>query len=131
MADNVRGYEAATGVKTAVEPRPMPGVLLARARELPGDLDRVADVLGNPALRLLLTLGNEAAAFVRGFESAEAAQVFLYQPAIDLEFLRRKLRVAHLTHPGSLMRKHSKWHAAHASWCSGTGRSMVAQVLCE
>lgn len=129
MADNVRRYEEVTGVKTAVEARPSPDALLARARELPGNLDRLADVLGRPALRLLLTLGNEAAAFIRELHSAKSAQAFLYQPAAELEFLRRKLRVVHLTHPGNLMRKQSEWQGTHTSWCSGMGRSLVAQVL--
>ncbi len=129
MADNVKRYEEATGVKTAVEPRPTPDALLERARELPGNLDRLADVLGNPALRLLLTLGSEAAAFVRGLRSARAAQEFLYQPVGELKFLGRTFRVAHLTHPGNLMRKQSRWHRTHQSWCSGIGRSLVDQVL--
>jgi hypothetical protein len=131
MADNLRRYEAATGVKTAVEPRPPPDILLARARELPGNLARVANVLGSPSLRLLLTLGNEAAAFILGLKSAEDAQGLLYQKAVEVEFLHLRLRVVHLTHPGNLMRKRSKWQAAHTSWCSGVGRSLVAQVLGE
>lgn len=128
MADNVKRYEVATGMKTAVEPRPAPDVLLAQARELPGNLDRLAEVLGHPALRLLLTLGNEAAAFVRGLTSVRDAQDLLYQPVVELEFLGRTFRVVHLTHPGNLLRRESGWQQRHEVWCSGLGQSLVAQA---
>ena len=129
MATNVKRYEAASGVKTAVEPRPAPDALLEQARELPGNLDRLADVLGSPALRLLLTLGNESAAFVRGLKSARAAQKLLYKPVVELEFLGRTFRVAHLTHPGNLMGEEPGWQEAHDSWCSDIGQSLIDQAL--
>ncbi|WP_426735888.1 hypothetical protein [Myxococcus faecalis] len=128
MADNVARYEAETGRRTAVEPRPAPDELLARSRELPGNLDRLAEVLGNPALRLLLTLGTEAAAFVRGLTSIRDAQKLLYGAAVELEPWGRPLSIVHLTHPGNLMRKLSGWQRRHEDWCSALGHTLVAQA---
>ncbi|MDC0709620.1 hypothetical protein POL68_14205 [Stigmatella sp. ncwal1] len=93
-------------MKNVVEPRMVPEALLNQARELPGNLDRLADVLGGPAVRMLLTLETKSAVFSRGIRSVQAAQVFLCQLVVELKFPGRKFRVAYMAHLGNLKLKH-------------------------
>jgi hypothetical protein len=65
MADNLREAEAAFGGSFGIEARPAPEALVKLARQLPGNVARLTDFFGRSKARLLLTLGSEAAAFVR------------------------------------------------------------------
>ena len=124
MWDNVQSYERVTGEQTAIRPRPHPDDLLAECRAMPGNLDRLASELGSHPRRLLLTLGNEAAAFARGDVVAKDAQPHLLEEPRTIDFLGRAYSVVHLPHPGVLIRTKA-WRERHETWCRGRGRALV------
>ena len=98
---------------------------------MPGNRERLKSIVQSAInLRLLFTLGNEAAAFVRGMNHAKEAQQYLYKPPEGkvLPVLGRDVCVVHLAHPGAYMRS-GKWKRTHAAWCSQTGRRLVRQVM--
>ena len=128
MWSNIEAYVTATGAACSVEPRPPPDELVRRAREMPGNEARLAEYFSAPGLRLLLTLGNEAAAWIRGVQRAADAQPLLYGAPEVMQIAGRAITVVHLTHPGSLMRNKA-WRAQHASWCRDIGRALVAEHL--
>jgi hypothetical protein len=117
VADDVRVYEKVAKHSTAVQPRPVANELLARARTAPGSVERLRSILGSPSLRLVITLGNEPAAFARGLPHAADAQPFLYgEPAeVVVEVLGLTVPMVHMTHPGN---GHPEWRAKHAAWCA-------------
>jgi hypothetical protein len=127
MWDNVQTYQRVSGHKTAVEPRPSPDELLERCRSMAGNLDRLATQLDAHPRRLLLTLGNEAAAFVRGDASAKAAQPHLLAEPVEVTFAGRRRRVIHLPHPGIVMRR-KEWRKRLNSWVEDRGRDLMAKT---
>ena len=116
-ADDVRIYEKVAKHPTAVRPRPVASELLSLVRTAPGSVDRLRSILGSPALRLVITLGNEPAAFVRGLPHAADALPLLYgEPAeLVVEALGITVATVHMTHPGN---GHPEWRAKHAAWCA-------------
>lgn len=132
MADNVRIYEETTGERTGIVPRPTPAKLVSLASEMPGNLDRLRDYFGRCQPRLVLTLGTEAAAFIRGMPFAAANRVvdeLLYGPAERLAFLGIEATVAHLVHPHLFIKRNEKWSRRHHAWCAEAGRRLVADAL--
>ena len=135
MAGNVRAYEEQTRRLLGIEPRPPETELVRLARSMPGNVARLENILARSAARLLLTLGSEAAAFVRGGEYGAVnnrAKCLFYQEPVQLDVLGIRLRVVHLAHPGLLMTKKGRtagWVDLHQSWCQGAGRTLVASTL--
>ena len=126
MWDNVQTYERLSGEQTAVRPRPVPDDLLAECRALPGNVERLTDELGSHPRRLLLTLGNEAAAFTRGDAAAKDAQPHLLEDPRTIAFLGGSYTVVHLPHPGVLIRNKA-WRPRHEAWCRDRGRALVRE----
>lgn len=128
MWDNVETYHRLSGLTTAVEPRPAPDELLARCRTMPGNLDRLAAQLGAHPRRLVITLGNEAAAFVRGDKAAKQAQPHLLSAPAELAFAGGTYTVLHLPHPGIVMRR-KEWGQRLAAWVEESGRDLISGIL--
>lgn len=124
MADNVAAWEAATGQTTGLEPRPDPDVLVRRVRDDEAQCDRLrAELAGR---RLLLTLGLEPAAFVRGVRVADLDPgEVLYAPPERLTVLDQTLDVVHLAHPAWWGRE-ARWSKTHAFWASFVGPGVIA-----
>lgn len=135
MADNLREAEAAFGRSFGIEARPAPGELVKLARQMPGNVARLTDFFARSKAKLLLTLGSEAAAFVRHetYEKVNvAARSLFYAAPVELDVLGTRFSVVHLAHPGILMSgkgKKSDWPLRHDRWCSGDGRELVARVM--
>jgi hypothetical protein len=130
MWASIERYNQATGSPCAVLPRLPPDRLLRDAREMPGNEERLAEYLSAGALRLLITLGNEAAAWTRGLTRAGDAQRLLYGDAEVLQVQGRELLVVHLAHPGTLPRN-AAWRERHAARCTEKGRALVASIAGE
>ena len=128
MWDNVQIYEQATGTKTAVRGRMLPDELIAESRSMPGNLDRLREYLGAAPRKLLITLGNEGAAFARGQTVARAAQRHLFGAPTELDVLGVVLPVVHLPHPGAVMVPDSRWGNALAKWTRETGRALATKA---
>ena len=121
MWDNVCIYGKATGEAMAVIPRPPPNELVEMCKTMPGNRERLTHYMAESNIEDLLTLGSEAAAFVRGSRTVKEGQEFLYAPAVKMEFMGKVVRVHHLAHPGNLMyvsEKNKKWRDAHEAWCA-------------
>ena len=121
MWDNVCIYSKEEKRELAVIPRPTPNELVEMCRTMPGNRERLTQYMMESNIEDLLTLGSEAAAFVRGSRNVVEGQEFLYAAAEKMEFMGKIVRVHHLAHPGNLMRassKNKKWHDAHESWCA-------------
>ena len=134
MADNVRLYEQATGETTGIAARPAGEDFLSIVREMPGNLDRLADYIDRCQPRLLLTLGSEPAAFVRGMTFKEArARVdrLFYAPPERVEVSGTAFQVVHLVHPHLFIKRNAKWTGRHADWCRDHGLALVDKVLLE
>lgn len=127
MWTNIEIYEKGSGHKTALRPRPDPDRLLVECREMPGNMDRLRDYMRFCEPELLLTLGNEGAAFVRDDTVAKNAQPYLLGSPVEMEVLGVETRVVHLPHPGIVM-KNDNWADRHRRWCQETGRDVVSQV---
>lgn len=128
MADNIRLFEAATVTKTGIEVRPPGEELLGLAREMPGNLDRLAEIVGRARPRLVFTLGTETAAFLRGLTFAEASErvdELLYAPPVRCDVFGVATDVIHLVHPHLFLKKNAKWMQRHRAWCSAHGRELV------
>ena len=131
MADNVAFYEGVTGEKTRIQPRPAPAQLVELATELPGNLDRLRDYLGACRPRLVLTLGTEAAAFVRGISFHDAKRKvdgLLYADDERRSFLGIDAAVVHLVHPHLFIKRNVKWMNRHRVWCATRGRALVGRL---
>jgi hypothetical protein len=132
MADNVEAFERANpAAKTGVERRPEPEALLRHAAALPGNVERLADIFGHFEPRLLLTLGVEAAAFVRGMTFASASEqvdALLYAEPVRVTAFGRDLQVVHLVHPHLFIKQNEKWMGQHRKWCGERGRGVVARI---
>jgi hypothetical protein len=132
MADNVRHYEQATGETTGIAARPSGEDFLALVREMPGNLDRLAVYLDKCRPRLLLTLGTEPAAFVRGLAFSEArASVdrIFYAPPERVEVSGTTVQVVHLVHPHLFIKRNAKWTGRHNDWCRDHGRALVEDLV--
>lgn len=131
MWTNIQTFERVEDVKLGIVPRPKTNQLLEACRSMPGNMERLREYLSKCQPGLLITLGNEAAAFVRGFTKAKQAQPLLYSEAVVLPVVGLDLLVVHLTHPGNLMRgrsRNSTWWQTHQQWCSTEGRTLVRRA---
>jgi hypothetical protein len=135
MADNFLEYERLTGKRLGVQPRPPEADLVRLARSMPGNVDRLKCILARSEARLLLTLGSEAAAFVRGEDyrsvNSRAAKLFYREPVL-VDVLGVQIQVVHLAHPGLLMTAQARaagWVDRHDNWCRSVGRELVTRML--
>lgn len=134
MADNVRMYEQSTGAETGIQSRPTPAKLLKLAADMPGNLDRLGDYLGRCRPRLVLTLGTEPAAFLRGISFAVASKqvdTLLYGSPVGLRFGGVETLMVHLVHPHLFIKRNAKWTARHRAWCQEHGRGLVKHAIEE
>ncbi|MCB9681671.1 MAG: hypothetical protein H6733_09390 [Alphaproteobacteria bacterium] len=138
MADNVAAWEVATGAPTGIERRPSPATLVSRARTSASNAARLRAVFGARAPRLLLTLGTEAAAFVRTqpYERiAGRVDTLFYAAPARWFVLGVPLDVVHLVHPHLLMphrrtsARHAHWGRRHDAWTAGAGRALIAATV--
>lgn len=132
MADNIQLYENATGTKTGITPRPDGDGLLELARKMPGNLDRLSDIVGHTRPKLVFTLGIEPAAFLRGVTYAWArprADELLYAAPVRLDVFGVEVDVVHLVHPHLFIKRNVKWMGRHAAWCSTVGRELAAEAV--
>lgn len=128
MDDNIRRWEAWTGQQTGIETRPPAPDLVQIARTMPGNLERLRDYLHRCQPRLLLTLGAEAAAFVRDEAFAKVqrrVKDVLYGPPVRLQFLGLELETVHLVHPHQFIKRNEGWMDRHREWCQGRGRELA------
>lgn len=135
MRDNIVEYERVTGQQLGIEARPDPHVLLDKVRSMPGNLYRLGDYFTRCQPKLVLTLGVEAAAFVRDVPfrviSKQARATFYGEPE-SMTILDVEAKVVHLAHPGIMMirRGPSTWWAEqHRAWSEGVGRACVEKGL--
>lgn len=135
MATNLRDYEALKGETLGIETRPPEQELVELARTMPGNLERLGEYFRRASPRLVLTLGSEAAAFVRNETyqavSRRARELFYGAPA-RMDILGVSTESVHLAHPGLLMSgraEASGWTARHEAWCGGLGREAVGRAL--
>lgn len=130
---NVQRYERDTNTPTAVEGRPPTDALVRRCRDLPGNAERLAYYFGACRPTLVITLGNEVAAFVRGYAVSSRAQEHLYGPPIVSDAFGLSTTVVHSAHPGLFIRRPrastNPWLDRHTKWCAAEGRSLVAEAL--
>jgi hypothetical protein len=128
MWDNVQMYVKLTGASTAIEPRPPEDKLLDLCHSMPGNQDRLASYLGRKTIKLLITLGREPAAYVRGELHAEDGQKYLYNDPACVELFGNQVKVVHFVHPGNLQRRDT-WKDRHNQWCQDHGRELVKAAL--
>lgn len=128
MWDNVQHYCQIHNVQPLIRPRPRPDDLLKECREMRGNEERISEYLNPAARRLLITLGNEAAAYVLGETHAQDAQNRLYSPARQLNLFGQSIQTVHLAHPGLLMKK-KDWADKHAQWCTTTGQNLINSII--
>lgn len=132
MWDNIVAYHRETKKMTAVKRRPPEDDMVELCRTLDGNRERLAHYfdLCNP--KLVITVGNEVAAFARDLKVAKEAQQYLYanKPTKSAEFGSRRLDVVNCAHPGILMRpRATEWNRKHDAWCAGAGAKLVAEAL--
>lgn len=133
MWTNVQRYEGDTGMRTSVEGRPPADLLVRRCRELPGNAERLAFYFGACRPTLAITLGNEVAAFVRGYEVTARAQEHLYGAPILSDAFGVPTTIVHCAHPGVFIRRRqastNPWLERHSKWCASAGRLLVSNAL--
>lgn len=131
MADNVERYERETNYETAAKRRPKPDDIVDLCRTLPGNAERLANYFQQCRPALIVTLGKEVAAYVRGYAIAEEAQRHLYWPPSETDVFGVPGRVVHCAHPGLLMRRPDEdpWCRRHEEWCAGAGKALVNGAL--
>lgn len=133
MADNFLAWEREAGIRSGVEARPTPKDLVRLARNMPGNLARLEDFLTRAPRHLMLTLGAEAAAFVRGAEYAaikHRVDDLFYADPIGLTVTGSDVKeVVHLAHPHHFIKRTTKWTARHRAWCLERGRAIVRSAL--
>ncbi|MDP3156043.1 MAG: hypothetical protein Q8N23_25440 [Archangium sp.] len=108
---------------SGIEARPPPDELVALAREMPGNLDRLASYFEQHKPTMLFTLGAEAAAFVRGTtHSAIQRRVdeVLYSAPHSARVFGRDVTVVHLVHPHLFIKQNEKWMGRHRHWIEET-----------
>jgi hypothetical protein len=136
MWDNIAAYSREKE-HVAVRRRPADDEMIKWCRTLPGNRERLAWWFQRCQPRLVITLGNEVAAFARGYAgtgAAKRAQMHLYEdgePFKTIAFGTAPLPVVHCAHPGILMRdkKGGAWARKHADWCAGQGRTLATAAL--
>jgi hypothetical protein len=132
MWDNVQRFHAEAGVKTAVEGREPEDEMVRLCRTLPGNAERLAHYMRRCRPALVVTLGNEVAAYVRGYQVAAQAQHQLYGPPIESAALGFPTTIVHLAHPGLFLRRSAAsnaWVARHDDWCAGRGKTLVQDAI--
>lgn len=102
--------------------------MVPRASRQPG---RLAHWLGLARPGLVITLGNEVAAFARGYLHAKDAQQHLYGKPVETSAFGPALCVVHCAHPGVFVRggPGNHWISKHKAWCLDPGRALVGDVL--
>jgi hypothetical protein len=133
MHDNVRAFEAASGLRTGIEPRPAPAETVELAR-MPGNQGRMRDILCQMPTRVVFTLGLEPAAFVRGVSFREVehrADELLYAPPARVVVLGCAVQVVHLVHPHLFIKRNAKWMERHRLWVATSGRAFVNEIRGE
>jgi hypothetical protein len=132
MADNLAWYEQATGTRLDIDARPDPAELVRLAGVLPGNTARLAEFLRDT--ELVITLGLEAAAFLRGLPYsvvAASAGSLLYQPPVGASMGSVRFEAVHAVHPGLLMARSAgtgDWGRRHEQWLREGGRQAVARL---
>jgi hypothetical protein len=114
---DIRKWREQSGEADDVQQRPAPTAIPDACRTLPGNVERLTEQLerGRPAL--LLTLGAETAAFVRGVTLADGQRA-LYAPAERRTVFGVALEVVHLAHLGILASPLASGSLAkHQEWC--------------
>lgn len=135
MADNIAEYEQLSGQPLGIEARPPERELVRIARSMPGNVDRLTAYLRRSRARLLLTLGSEAAAFVReqSYDAVnDRARDLFYSAPVAVDCLGLRTDIVHLAHPGLLMSgrgRRSGWPARHHTWCRDRAPAIVAAAL--
>jgi hypothetical protein len=92
---------------------------------MPGNHERLQDYFGRMSSPLLLTLGVEVAALVRGESYATVnrhKKETFYADPVEMEVFGTGCRVVHLVHPGLLMSRRPQvegWRNRHRDWCAG------------
>ncbi len=129
MWSNVQTWRKHTGETDDVQRRPEPAAMPQACRDLPGNLERLADQFAKCRSTLLLTLGAEVAAFVRDCGLADGQRA-LYGRSERRTVFGLALDVVHLAHPGILMSALcAQWRAKHEAWCANEGVALVTQHL--
>ena len=131
MWSNVQTFHSEAGLKTAVDGRPKDDEVVRLCRALPGNADRLAHYFRRCRPALVITLGNEVSAYVRGYEAASQAQAHLYGPPFESDAFGILTSVVHVAHPGLLMRRPTTdpWIARHTAWCATEGKVLVENAL--
>jgi hypothetical protein len=139
MWDNIVAYTAEHG-SVAVQRRPDADEMVEWCRTLPGNAERLAYWFARCRPAIVITLGNEVAAFARGYKgdgAAKRAQAHLYEdcdagrePFKTEAFGAGPVRILHCAHPGILMReKDGAWAKRHEDWCAGAGGALVSAAI--
>ncbi len=126
MAENIRLYDRQqpAGRKLGIEPRAEPDALIDRCRTMRGNRGRLDHLLGSSRAKVLFTMGAEAAACARGFDTEKEGRAVLYAEPARLDVFGLVTTVYHLVHPGLLMRaakRRNAWVEKHEHWQRETG----------
>lgn len=131
MADNLALYERHNNVRLGIDARLPPPQLVAGARTMPGNVDRLKDYVERCRPRLMFTLGAEPAAFVRGeaFDSvSRRAGTLFYSAAEELDVLGVRVGVVHLVHPHLFIKRNATWMQRHREWVAASGLALVRDL---
>jgi hypothetical protein len=132
MWGNVQRFHAEAHLKTAVEGRKQEDEMVRLCRTLPGNAERLAHHMRRCRPALVITLGAEVAAYVRGYEAATLAREHLYGPPIESAALGFPATVVHLAHPGLFLRRRgpgNRWIARHKDWCAAQGKQLTKEAF--
>lgn len=131
MADNIGLFEKHSKKLTGIDARPAPEKLVAQATTMPGNVARLTSYMQKCKPRLLLTLGAEPAAFVRGESheqvSASTDELFYAKPERH-EVLGVVVDVVHLVHPHLFIKKNQKWIQRHRAWTRTSGKALAMSM---
>ncbi len=129
MYKSLQMYAECKEDRVDIERQPSPQQLIKRARNEPGNCDRIRWIMDRCQPQLLLTLSHEVAPFVRGISYAAASKpCLLYQDPQWRDVLGRRVWVVHLAHPNSVSRIEA-WRDRHLEWCAGPGRDLRQRAL--
>lgn len=128
MWTNIERYCQAHDTTSPIRPRPDPDALLYECRSMPGNQERLIEYLNPGTRQILITLGNEFAAYVRGYTRAKDGQPHLYGQPERIQLFGTNILIVNLAHPGIVM-KNSDWRKRHLDWCENTGRALIAGIL--
>ena len=125
---DIRKWREQSGETDDVQQRPAPPAIPDACRALPGNVERLTEQLQRCRPALLLTLGAETAAFVRGVSLGDGQRA-LYGAADRRTVFGVALEVVHLAHLGILASSLAAGtRARHEAWCAGEGAALVARL---